>query len=474
MTSGRRARGRRWYRSLWVPVALLVTILAGYVAADINDVAPGLLTTEPEPEPELPFPQQIELAQPVVAIAGPSQEATGVDPGAAAAIVDQLLADPVIGAEAGVLVADVVTGAELAASNADLPHVPASNTKLLTATAAIATAGASFRFTTSVMTGAPGQIVLVGGGDLALAPGAGDPGAVVGHAGLGDLATATAAALTEAGTTTVTLGLDTSYYAGPSLAPRWDAADLSIGDAMHMSPLAINLGRIEGARTRDTDAAGTAAATFSQALAAAGITVTGAVELVQAPPEATELAAVYSAPLGDLAADMLQRSENILAEGIGRLVAHEMDLEPSFVGAGEAVSAALASIGVDVTGLSLADCAGLSSTNQISPRTLVDSLLQISRRPMLSAVARGLPVAGLEGTLINRFPDVPGAGLVQAKTGTLYTVTALSGFVMTADGRLLAFAAVADNVPQGSTRAARDAVDSFAQALARCGCAESS
>ncbi|MFV0253445.1 MAG: D-alanyl-D-alanine carboxypeptidase/D-alanyl-D-alanine-endopeptidase [Beutenbergiaceae bacterium] len=479
MSSGRRAKRptrrphrRRWYRSAWLPLVLLAGLLGGYVGADIADAVPGVLTTRPEPIPDPPYPQQSNPAAPVVAVAGPDAGAAIPEPAQIESLVATLLADPLIGPGAGVLVSDVLTGTELGAANADVAQTPASNTKLLTAAAAIATAGPDYRFRTTVVNGGDGQIVLVGGGDLALAAGAGDPGAIVGHAGVADLAAATAAALQASGTTSVTLGLDTSYYAGPALAPRWDGPDLANGDAMAMTPLAIDVGRREGTRSRDTDAGGTTAAVFVQALTTAGITVTGQVQSVQAATDATELAAVESARLEDLAADMLQRSENILAEGIGRLVAHQLGMEPSFEGAGTAVGAALADLGVDVGGLFLADCAGLSSTNQISARTLVQTLLQIAARPSLASVARGLPVAGLEGTLKDRFDGV-GAGLVNAKTGTLYTVTALSGYVRTADGRLLAFAVMADNVPRGSTTGARSAVDGFAQGLAACGCGSS-
>ena len=59
-------------------------------------------------------------------------------------------------------------------------------------------------------------------------------------------------------------------------------------------------------------------------------------------------------------------------------------------------------------------------------------------------------------------------GTVRAKTGTLLGVHALAGTVVTTDGRLLAFAVVADG--SGSDAAAEAALDEFAAALAACGC----
>lgn len=445
-------------------------VVGAYATADAADLVPGVLTTRPEPRPDPPFPTIVMPdAAPAAAVAGPDAQAP--EPGAAplADATDELLDAPGVG-EAGVLVSDVVTGEVLEGEDESTGRAPASTTKLLTATAAVASAGADHRFTTSVVDGGDGRIVLVAGGDLTLAAGAGDEDAVVGHGGLGDLAEATAQALTEQGTTTVAVGLDLGYYTGPDMPPRWDDLDLAIGDAMHMAPIAIDIGRQEGTRVRTTDPAGDAVAAFVDALVEAGITVTGEVRAATADPEAAVLASVTSARLADLVAYALQYSENILTESLGRLVAHEQGEDPSFTGAGTAVGSTLSDLGIDVTGLELHDTSGLSSTNRVTPRTLVDTLLQLSEQPSLGAVARGLPVAGLEGTLSDRLREPPAAGLVVAKTGTLLSVAALSGYVTTADGRLLAFAVLVGDVPSGGIAGARAAIDDWVTAVAACGC----
>ena len=65
---------------------------------------------------------------------------------------------------------------------------------------------------------------------------------------------------------------------------------------------------------------------------------------------------------------------------------------------------------------------------------------------------------------------VAAAGLVRAKTGSLPGVTSLAGTVVTAEGRLLAFAIIADRTPPGGQWAPRAAIDAFVQELAACGC----
>ena len=81
-------------------------------------------------------------------------------------------------------------------------------------------------------------------------------------------------------------------------------------------------------------------------------------------------------------------------------------------------------------------------------------------------------MAGLTGTLGNRYMDTStsrGAGLVRAKTGTLNTVIALSGYVVDADGRLLVFSFIGNGLTPGAA-GNKAALDRTASVLAACGC----
>ncbi|TDC27090.1 D-alanyl-D-alanine carboxypeptidase/D-alanyl-D-alanine-endopeptidase, partial [Micromonospora sp. 15K316] len=92
------------------------------------------------------------------------------------ATIDAVLADPrLAGAQTSVVVADAATGQTLYDRNGDRRLVPASNTKLLTSTAALALLGPEHRFRTEVRTtgkrrgtAVTGDLYLRGGGDPTL------------------------------------------------------------------------------------------------------------------------------------------------------------------------------------------------------------------------------------------------------------------------------------------------------------------
>ncbi|MGH3646406.1 MAG: D-alanyl-D-alanine carboxypeptidase, partial [Micromonosporaceae bacterium] len=130
-------------------------------------------------------------------------------------------------------------------------------------------------------------------------------------------------------------------------------------------------------------------------------------------------------------------------------------------------------LGLDTEPITLADGSGLSRRNQLTAG-LLTSLLVLAAddaHPELAGVFTGLAVAGYSGTLHDRFGAAAGAGagLVRAKTGTLNGVSSLAGVVVDADGRLLGFSLIANNVP-GGLDSAEPVLDKIAAKLAACGC----
>ncbi len=397
-------------------------------------------------------------------------------------VVGPLLRRAGLGASLSAEVVDLTDGASLLAVQPARPAAPASSTKLLTGAAALSLLGPAARLETTVVDGAGrDEVVLVGGGDVTLAAGHGDPGSAVGRAGMADLADQAAATLRAQGRTAVAVRLDDSLFKGSPVNPAWSCGDVRSGFVAPVTALAVNSGSADPARPippgepapRQGDPAMAAAQLFVRLLAADGIRVTGPVARAKAPDGSAPLARVESAPVGDLVEHALTDSDNTVAEALARVVAVRSGRQATFADGGLAVLDRVALLGLPVAGAHLSGGSGLGGGNAVPARTLSRLLVLAASpgHPELRPLLSGLPVAGASGTLADRFRsggERAGLGVVRAKTGTLTGVSSLSGTVVDADGRQLGFVLLADKV--ASTTAARTALDAVAVALAGCGC----
>jgi D-alanyl-D-alanine carboxypeptidase/D-alanyl-D-alanine-endopeptidase (penicillin-binding protein 4) len=421
---------------------------------------------------------------------GPAAQAAGQPalPTAAglSALVAAALPAAEVGPRLGVEIADAATGRVLYSDNSGTLATPASTTKVATAVASLAVLGPEARFTTRVRR-ISGGIVLAGGGDPTLAVNGYPASDYPRPATLASLAAATARALRAEGRTSVQLGYDTSLYSGPGLAPGWTDSDVYSGNVTPIGSLEADQGRLTPAgglqdfddptnfSPRTFDPAGLTAAAFAALLKKDGITVTGGPSPATAPPGAATLASVSSPPLYQIAEQMLQESNNVIAENVARHLAIAMGLPATFGGAAGAVMTELRRLGV-TTPISLVDGSGLSPEDGIAPDTLVRIFEAAATSPRLRAAITGLPIAGFTGTLSTGgsvFGGIGGAarGVLRAKTGNLTTVAALAGLVYDRGGRVLIFAIMAPRIPSGGLlQTAANAIDSAATALASCGC----
>lgn len=370
-------------------------------------------------------------------------------------------------------VVDLVTQESLYRRRADARTVPASTIKLLTSTAVLAARGPTHRLATRAVAGTrPGEVVLVGGGDPTLA--IDDKGSYPGAARLDLLAEQVAAARGDDPVTVVTV--DSSLFTGPEHGPWQD----SIPDSGYVGPITALMtdgGRVDPAqvetpapRWSEPDLA--AGQAFAELLEADPETVTRG----KAPSAGVELGRVESPTIMRLVEITLGDSDNVVAEALARQVALARGEEASFPGAARAVADTLSELGALVDDVVIADGSGLSRDNQLTAHQLTEILLIAASptHPALSGIFAGLPVAGWSGTLATRYRGTqqssgPGAGVIRAKTGTLTDVHSIAGLVVTADGRLLGFAFLADDVPLSQDQA-RAALDDLAAALAGCGC----
>jgi D-alanyl-D-alanine carboxypeptidase/D-alanyl-D-alanine-endopeptidase (penicillin-binding protein 4) len=386
--------------------------------------------------------------------AAPLPSPTGV-----AAALQGPLADPLLGTRVLVEVRDVASGEVLASHGAATPAPPASTAKLATALAVLAVHRTTDRITTRVVAGASaGTVVLVGGGDPTLTAAApGTSGPYPGAAHVTDLARQLR------GVRVTQVEVDDSLFTGPAVSPYWAPEDVPSDYAA-----AITSSTVDGGRDTPTSEQRSIAPDLAAGVALAAALGVHRVTRGIPPQHARTLASVESAPIGTLVEQMLQLSDNVIAESLARQVALAEHQPVSFAGAAAAVRGVLGRLGVPI-GTGLVDGSGLAAGDRLSADTLNRLLLLATKR---TTVLDMLPVAAWSGTLADRFLRSAGAGVVRAKTGTLTSVSTLAGLVHDKDGRLLAFALLADRVGPTTedTNQAEAALDRTVNALAACGC----
>ena len=182
-----------------------------------------------------------------------------------------------------------------------------------------------------------------------------------------------------------------------------------------------------------------------------------------------ELARVESAPVHEQSAYMLAHSDNSLAETLARVAAARSGRDASVDGVQDLLPATLREHGIGTDQLQVLDASGMAAEDRVTTTTLAETVDALVSEPRLGPYGRGLPVAGGEGTLSERFDDpqeAPARGLTRAKTGTLLDVVALTGYVQREDGCVLVYSVVLNGV-KGHADEARDRVDRTVAALAR-------
>lgn len=457
---------------LWLPVALVLVVLAGAFVSfeyDLGDRL-GLSDDDTSPAaveppaglelPELPTPEPVAGA-----LAGGTVREARIR-----AALAPYVRDKDLGPHVGVAVAQ--PGQDPVYEKGQGVVTPASTMKLLTTTAALESLGPDARFTTRVVDGArPRDIVLVGGGDPYLARKPGGRSSYPKVADVTTLAGKTAAALKADGRTAVRVQYDDHLFTGPKASPTWPATYADV--AAPMSALWVDQGTTPGQYGFDEDPAASAADAFATALRAAGIKVTGTPKRVKAG-ESADLASVESPPLWQLVERVLAISDNEGADVLSHQVGLAEGFGGSFEGGARGVRKVLNGLDVDLAGAVIHDGSGLSRRDRLRPETLLDVLTHAADadRPELRAVITGLPVAGFSGSLAFRFDKGPpaGRGRVRAKTGTLTGVHGLAGVTTDKQGNLMSFVLIADRVKLEDTLDARATLDHMAAALGACRC----
>jgi D-alanyl-D-alanine carboxypeptidase/D-alanyl-D-alanine-endopeptidase (penicillin-binding protein 4) len=170
------------------------------------------------------------------------------------------------------------------------------------------------------------------------------------------------------------------------------------------------------------------------------------------------VAVFKSPPLSEAVKVTLKVSHNLYASTLPLLLATKSDQRTLAQGL-QRQGQILRELGVDTEAASFGGGAGGDRADATSPRATVQLLQKMAKRPEYAALEAGLPVLGVDGTLVTVVAaDSSARGHVRAKTGTIWwgdlmndrallRSKALAGVMTTARGKKLVFAMFVNDVP---------------------------
>jgi D-alanyl-D-alanine carboxypeptidase len=350
------------------------------------------------------------------------QQASALDPNSVASIFERLSSNSEL-ANPSVVVIDQKTGQVVFEKNAMSPRKPASVLKLLSATAAYTYLQPTQRFTTSAWVGTQSKSIVIRGSLDPWFSLSDVQAKKMGRTSLPRIEYNTLSALKK--TNTGSIRNSTIYY---SNLYSQDVANLKKFYSRH--GVSATMKRVT---TQDAEA------------------------LSSEPILSSD-----SPELQEILAFTLTWSDNLLAERIARLASFAAGHSLDDSGVAQTFDEVLANLGIASTNLVTQDASGLSKENRITAKQVAYLLVKIREDSRYAPLIGGLPIAGISGTLRNRFVQTaPQAiGLIKAKTGTLNGTANLAGYVESGD-REYAFVILADRLKRTNTaeNRARDTVD---------------
>lgn len=163
------------------------------------------------------------------------------------------------------------------------------------------------------------------------------------------------------------------------------------------------------------------------------------------PSQGLVLATFESKPLLEDIRVINKVSQNLHAEILLRLLGRERGTAATIDSGLEVVRGFLTKAGVPSDQYLFYDGSGLSRQNLVTPHAIVSLLTYASEQPWGAAFRDTLPLAGVDGSLADRFRGTIAQGRVNGKTGSLGGVKTLSGYATTNQGYKIAFSILTNN-----------------------------
>ena len=208
---------------------------------------------------------------------------------------------------------------------------------------------------------------------------------------------------------------------------------------------------------------------FKEHLEREGISVNGDIGIKKVPENKVFLSSVIRT-MDSVLIYINKESDNLSAEMLLYAMAFNDSGAPAVAENGIAVIEKLIEeVGLDPEDYSLADGSGVSRYNLLSAELILEVLKNIyyNQPELYKDFYNSLAIGGVDGTLNKRMQEKSLSENVHAKTGTLQGVSALSGYLISINGDLIAFSILIQNYI-GKSLKAQYYLDTICEHIANC------
>ena len=192
---------------------------------------------------------------------------------------------------------------------------------------------------------------------------------------------------------------------------------------------------------------------FKKSFKEQGIEIAGKYKSGNVPANSKKLATDYSPELSSILVPYMKLSNNTISEVLVKEIGRVKGEKGSWDQGISQIEEELANLGIDKDFILIRDGSGLSHVNMVSANALTSLLYNVQFKSWYDFYRKALPVAGISdrnvgGTLRNRMKGTPAQGKVIAKTGTLATVSSLTGYVQGKEGNTYIFSIIINNAKE--------------------------
>lgn len=183
----------------------------------------------------------------------------------------------------------------------------------------------------------------------------------------------------------------------------------------------------------------------------------------ETPNNAWTITSKKSIPLKELFVPYMKLSNNGISEMLTKEMGRVVHGKGSWERGLQVIAETLSGFGVNIKTILLRDGSGMSHKNLIPPNELSQLLFGIQKKEWFPDYEHSLPIAGesnrlVGGTLRTRMTSGSTKGNVKAKTGLIYGVSTISGYVTSKNGEKLIFSIMINNYLSTSVTSIEDEI----------------